>query len=289
MHTFREKTDLAKASSSPIVYSQNTNFSVQLENVQRSHTYEHIEVQDRPQHPESLKHTLYEIRQEVPNSNKTLANIVTATQFANDFIATMHGLYREVGDFVPPVSERKYQQVAEKIKLDAALFFQQYATENMQQAGRQADEVDVEGEAEDGFLGGNSVQGIPVGEPDIKSMDRKSRDTACDEHHTDNSNGEEDMFIKGKGKATSDTEYASGNLFFFLSPNSLTATPSASKGTGAAQKVYSEKELTWKGKLRLWYRKHVLHDVYPIQCTTAARFLTSTFNVAHHPPTRLHS
>jgi ethanolamine permease len=41
---------------------------------------------------------------------------------------------------------------------------------------------------------------------------------------------------------------------------------------GAAQsKISSEKDLTWKGKLRLWYRKYVLHDIYPIQCKTAAQ------------------
>jgi hypothetical protein len=208
MYSFKRKTALEKASSSPIVYKQNSSVSLDFDHGHRSYTFGQINADnDSPESQtktESPKYTLCEIRQDVPMSNKTLANLATPTQFANDFIATIHGLYREVGGYVLPVSEKKYDKVTEKITLDAAVFFQQYATENIQQAGNEED-MDVQGEAKDIFPewnGQDGERGVLAAQDVMHitsddTFDKRSRLS----HQTDTTGGKQNSFTKGKGKA----------------------------------------------------------------------------------------
>jgi hypothetical protein len=122
MHKFKEKHDIQKATSSSVVDCKRA-ASVEWGGEGRSQSCS-ISLAPAPHTPGSSKSK---------DPAKVPSVGMTNTQFANEFIATIHLLYEEVSSLTLPTATVKYRKITEKVQQDAAVFFQSYAQENIEQ------------------------------------------------------------------------------------------------------------------------------------------------------------
>jgi hypothetical protein len=202
MHAFKKKVDMEKACSSPSMYSKNTKLSVNLEVGHKSHTFGNMDMDSNCS--ENPKEAMSNLQRTQPTSTKEMR----MTKFENDFLSTMHGLYKDAGLDVLPFSVEKFEKVSEKVQKDAAVFFENYARENILQDDLDEDTLDA---TEDAFVQWDE-QGVSYGLQvdqesgnNSKIMDKTENPSdgaslklSDLSHSTSNSNGRRNSSVSGR-------------------------------------------------------------------------------------------